>query len=127
MPTELQAVPPSGNASSEPMDLLDFSSMEDDASATTKTWTPREFGSYFVTDQLNLLARIAEATHTNISIVTNSDPLQISLAGLTAEDVDEALEKLQATLAFIVRSSLPLPLDRQFAHTLFSRVCSRNR
>ncbi|KAJ5763028.1 hypothetical protein N7533_001709 [Penicillium manginii] len=108
MPAELQTVPPSGNASSEPMDLLDFSSMEDDASATTKTWTPQEFGSYFVTDQLNLLARIAEATHTNISIVTNSDPLQISLVGLTAEDVDEALEKLQATLAFIGLLQEPL-------------------
>jgi hypothetical protein len=64
------------------------------------------------------MIRIAEDTHTDISIVANSDPIQIRLAGLTPEDVDEALEKLQGSLGFIVRSNSPFFFGWHIAHTL---------
>ncbi|KAJ5999969.1 hypothetical protein N7481_000378 [Penicillium waksmanii] len=95
--------PPPKPSSSGPADLLDFGPMDvkPHSRSTNRTWSPGELGHYFLTDRFNIMFRIAEDTHTDISIVANSDPLQIRLAGLTPEDVDEALDKLQGSLGFI--------------------------
>ncbi|CAI7571787.1 unnamed protein product [Penicillium pancosmium] len=103
IPNDLQAMPPPPKSSSEPADLLDFGAMDVKtySRSMNRTWSPGELGHYFMTDRFNVMFRIAEDTHTDISIVANSDPLQIRLAGLTPEDVDEALEKLKGSLGFI--------------------------
>lgn len=121
IPNDLQAMPPPPkSSSSEPADLLDFGTMDvkSYSRSMNRTWSPGELGHYFMTDRFNVMFRIAEDTHTDISIVANSDPLQIRLAGLTPEDVDEALEKLQGSLGFIVRLNSLFLFDWHIAHTL---------
>lgn len=69
-------------------------------------WDPGELGGYFLTDELNALPQVADATGTDVSVVAKSDPIRICITGQNKEDVDEALDKLQIALGFIVRSTL---------------------
>lgn len=104
-------MPPPLNPMSEPADLLDFGPMDVDTKnrSTNRIWSAAESGDYFLKDKLHILSRIAEATHTDVSVVANSDSVQIRLTGLTGEDVEEAIEKLQGSVEFIVRSNSLFP------------------
>lgn len=94
----------------EPGDLLEFTTVELEASYATESasvvWDPGDLRDYFLTDKLHVLSRVGEASKTDISITANSnDPLKITVAGLRP-DVDEALDMLQSSLGFIVSSRL---------------------
>lgn len=93
----------------EPGDLLEFTTVELEASYATESasilWDPGDLRDYFLTDKLHVLTRVGEASQTEISITANPNaPLKITVAGLRP-DVDEALDMLQASLGFIVSPS----------------------